>query len=130
MLYVADTAGNAGIYDPTTLRMKYTFKGITGAVRCMSLSAKGKNVGIVGLDRHLRVYNGSNSQLINTIYLTNRSNTCTEFLQSDALQDDECIEDHSTNSELDASSNDDDDESAQDDSSNDFLQEMHESDFE
>lgn len=121
VLYLADTAGNADIYDPSTLRRKFTLKGATGSVRCIALGNDGQHVATVGLDRHLRVYNGRTSKIVDEFYLKNRLNSCVNISGKGKTE----LTADETNSD-----SDDGNSSKNDDSSNDFLQEMQESDFE
>jgi hypothetical protein len=80
-LYVADTTGNLTLWDMRTVRRLATLKGAAGSIRQMALSADGRRLACVGLDRFLRVYNTSDNTLSSSVYLKNRLNTCL-FLDS------------------------------------------------
>jgi WD40 repeat protein len=75
-LYIADTTGNLTLWDMRTVRRLATLKGAAGSIRQMALSADGRRLACVGLDRFLRVYDTSDNTLSSSVYLKNRLNTC------------------------------------------------------
>lgn len=75
-IIAGDGAGETMRFDPRNGKMVGKFKGVGGAITCISSDSGGKLIASTSLDRFLRVYNSGTRKLVKKVYLKQRLARC------------------------------------------------------